>query len=126
MQTLFVASLCGAKILLTFEERIEIHEIFIWPSFELKKRGFYISAFASFVCCAIFRSERTKKGLEFSGSSAACEALGPPPATSRLPSSTKRELPQLLLIPPEGGLALACASPQTTLLGLSVRVHTHI
>ena len=45
-----------------FVGRIEVHEIFIWPSFELK-RGFYISAFASFVC-AIFRSGRTKQGLE--------------------------------------------------------------
>ena len=59
LQTFVVASLCGEIIVKTFVERIEAHEIFIWPSFELKRDFYVISAFASFVC-GNFR--RAKKG----------------------------------------------------------------
>ena len=66
-QTFVVASsLCEEIIVWTFVERIEVHEIFMWLSFELK-RGFYISAYANFVC-ASFRSERTEKKLSTHGS----------------------------------------------------------
>ena len=44
--TLVVESLCEGIVVFAFVERIEVHEIFAWPSFELK-RGLYISAFAS-------------------------------------------------------------------------------
>ena len=44
--TLVVESLCVGIVVFAFVERIEVHEIFAWPSFELK-RGLYISAFAS-------------------------------------------------------------------------------
>ena len=57
-QTFVVASLCEEIIVQTSVQRIEVHEIFTWPSFVELKRNFDISAFASFVC-ANFRSEHT-------------------------------------------------------------------
>ena len=62
-QTFVVASLCEEIIVSTFVQRIEVHEIFTWPSFVELKRNFDISAFASFVC-ANFRSERNEKKVQ--------------------------------------------------------------
>ena len=85
--------LCEEIIVSTFVERIEVHDIFIWPSsFELK-RGFYISAFASFVC-ANFRSERTKQRFSTHGSNVPPTAVVAGPIYAKL-RQTETETPEL-------------------------------